>query len=71
MTYIKQAPDQSKSGARSFRRRKLPDRRSGRMPYTTFLKGATEVNREIYALADGKRTIPEPTVNRIVRMMGF
>ena len=40
-------------------------------PYTTFLKGATEVNREIYALADGKRTIPEPTVNRIVRMMGF
>lgn len=40
-------------------------------PYTTFLEGATEVNREIYALADGKRTIPEPTVNRIARMMGF
>ena len=40
-------------------------------PYETFLNGAVAVNTEIYVLADGKRTEPAPTVNRIARMMGF
>lgn len=40
-------------------------------PYETFANAVTEVNSEIFALADGKRTTPAPAVNRIARMMGF
>ena len=40
-------------------------------PYETFVQAVTELNRDIYHLADGKRTRPEPEVNRIPRMMGF
>ena len=40
-------------------------------PYDVFLKGVTALNREIYDIADGKRSDPQPEVNRIPRMMGF
>lgn len=40
-------------------------------PYEVFLKEATSVNEEIYSLADGKRSDPQPQVNRVPRMMGF
>ena len=40
-------------------------------PYEIFLKEAARVNKEIYSLADGKRSDPQPQVNRIPRMMGF
>ncbi len=40
-------------------------------PYETFTKAVTQVNREIYAIADGKRSDPAPVVHRIPRMMGL
>lgn len=40
-------------------------------PYETFVAAVTELNAEIYDIFGGKRTAPEPIVNRIPRMMGF
>lgn len=40
-------------------------------PYETFTQAVTGVNREIYAIADGRRSDPAPEVRRIPRMMGF
>ena len=40
-------------------------------PYGVFLEGAAKLNGEIYEIADGKRSDPQPEVNRIPRMMGF
>lgn len=39
--------------------------------YEAFTRAVTDVNAEIYAIADGKRTVPAPEVHRIPRMMGF
>jgi len=40
-------------------------------PYTEFVNEVTAVNKEIYEIADGKRTEPAPNVNKIPRLMGF
>ena len=36
-----------------------------------FTRAVTELNREVYAIADGRRSDPAPEVHRIPRMMGF
>jgi len=40
-------------------------------PYDGFVDEVRKVNGEIYKIADGKRTLPEPEVHRIPRLMGF
>jgi hypothetical protein len=40
-------------------------------PYGDFVQEVARVNREIYDIADGKRTKPPNKVNRIPRLMGF
>ncbi len=40
-------------------------------PYKAFVDEVRRVNLSIYKIADGKRTVPEPVVNRIPRLMGF
>lgn len=40
-------------------------------PYYDFVNEVRRVNEEIYDITDGKRTVPEPIINRIPRLMGF
>lgn len=40
-------------------------------PYDGFVDEVRKVNGEIYKIADGKRTLPEPEIHRIPRLMGF
>jgi hypothetical protein len=40
-------------------------------PYKDFAKEVTKTNSDIYAIADGKRSVPATTVRRIPRLMGF
>jgi hypothetical protein len=39
--------------------------------YEDFVSEVRGVNESIYQIADGKRTVPEPVVQRIPRLMGF
>ena len=40
-------------------------------PYEAFVQEVAAVNDEIYDIVDGKRTVPEPEIQKIPRLMGF